>query len=175
MFYATPLRSILVLLSFAALTIKSSNAFQVLPPISSSVSSSTTMRTSSTPLYMSEISPEQGDINAIGETERMLIEAKRCRDLGLTQRVGKTVKGDHLDGVRAFVWGLYHVANYVFVALAVVMTASFALAAGGYAFHFEEGRLIIQTIEELQKDQFLSSQAAKLMADASEHIGSTLL
>jgi hypothetical protein len=85
-------------------------------------------------------------------TERLLLEAKRSRDLGLRQEYGATVKRDGLDGVRGVVWGIFFLTqSAVFPALAVALAASVGLNLLGCAVHWtSDWGPVVDTLEHWQ-------------------------
>ena len=115
-------------------------------------------------LQMSD-EPLQHDGVNIGATERLLLDHKRIGDLGLCQEYGKTVKKDGLDGVRAFVWGIFDVSNYVFPALGAAMSFVLLLNMVGYGYFFDDGSLVIDTLSNIQQEQFFQEEAIKLAAE----------
>ena len=68
----------------------------------------------------------------IAETERLILEAAAQRGLGLKQELGKTIKKDGLDGLRAIVWGLFDASQVVFGCLAVSLSLGLFLNLLGY-------------------------------------------
>jgi hypothetical protein len=68
----------------------------------------------------------------LGETERLLLERADSRRRGLVSELGKTVRDDGLDHIRAVVWSLYEVTNVVFPLLAAFMVFKFTLQLTGY-------------------------------------------
>ena len=104
------------------------------------------------------------DSEAMGETERLLLQAKRDRDLGLKQEIGKTVKGDSLDGLRAVIWQLFFASNFVFSVGAVALGCGLLLNMMGYGYYFDSHSssfLVIDTIEHIRQDQQMAMQAAQ--------------
>lgn len=110
----------------------------------------------------------------IGPTEQLLLHAKKRRDdqrRGYVQKIGKTVKRDHLDGVRAMVWWAYGVSNYMFGGLGALLFVTMTLNLAGYGFYIDTGgSFVVDTLEHIHQDQFFAAEASRLVADASEDI-----
>jgi len=108
----------------------------------------------------------------LGATERLLLEKKKVEDLGLVQKYGETIKKDGFDGLRAFVWKIFDVSNYVFPALGVAMSFGLLLNMAGYGYYLDDGGVVIDTLQNIQEDQFFQEQVIKLAADAADKAAS---
>jgi hypothetical protein len=90
---------------------------------------------------------------SLGEAERRLLERKRAQDLGLVQELGRTIKKDGLDGIRAVVWSLYHASNVVFPMLFVGMMAGLCLNMAGYGYYWsDDGRIVLDTLDHIRQN-----------------------
>lgn len=96
----------------------------------------------------------------LGATERLLLD----RQKGLVQKLGKTVKKDGLDGVRAVVWSMYFGANYLFTGLGILLVLGAALNMAGYGYYIDNGIFNIDTLEHIRQDKFMAEEAAKLLS-----------
>jgi hypothetical protein len=114
------------------------------------------------------------DKDMIGETERMLLENKRAKDLGLQQKYGVTIKKDGLDGVRAAVWGVFHASNAIFPVLGAALVAGLMLNMMGYGYSFENGSVVIDSLQHIRQEEFFQMEAARLTASAVEAVSETL-
>ena len=150
-----------VLALFAVLLSMTANAFVVLPVSHHQV------RPSTVGVKMSD---EHMRDDLMGATERLLLEKKERKDLGLVQKVGCTVKKDGLDGVRAFVWGIFDVSNYVFPALGAALSFGLLLNMAGYGYYLDDGGVVIDTLQNIQQDQMFQQEAAKMAVDAIEKV-----
>jgi hypothetical protein len=160
-------------LLFLLLAVASSvQGFSVSPIRTTSTLQAHQQQRLSTPLY-SEMSSDDTDIR-LGETERLLLERKRTKDLGLKQTYGVTVKKDGLDGVRAAVWGVFHASNVVFPVLGAAFFAGVMLNMMGYAYSFENGSVVIDSMQHIRQEQFFQMEAARLTASAVETVSETL-
>jgi hypothetical protein len=109
-------------------------------------------------------SPAEDD--TLGATERLLLEKARERELGLVQEYGKTIKKDGLDGVRAFVWGIFHTSQVVFGVLAIALMASMALHMAGYGYYWDDaGSFHVDILANVK--QFHLWEEASAAAEAS--------
>merc|ERR1711897_5807 len=98
----------------------------------------------------------------LGATERLLLDKER----GLVQKLGKTVKKDGLDGVRAIVWNLYFTANYVFTGLGILLMLGLTLNLAGYGYYFDNhGMFNVDTLEHIRQEKFFAEETAKLMSE----------
>ena len=70
--------------------------------------------------------------NNVGPTEQLLLDFKDRQDSGVVQKYGKTVLNDGLDGVRAIVWGIFDMTNYVFPAMGLALSFGLVLNMMGY-------------------------------------------
>mmetsp|Transcript_8538 Transcript_8538/g.15635 ORF Transcript_8538/g.15635 Transcript_8538/m.15635 type:complete len:169 (+) Transcript_8538:108-614(+) len=125
------------------------------PVMSSSSPKTTLVKTMSTFLTVLKMSDEPLDESIkLGEAERAILERKRKLDEGLVQSLGCTIKKDGLDGIRAFVWSLYHASNIIFPVLAVVMMATLGLNLAGYGYYWVNGdtgaTLVVDTLEHIR-------------------------
>lgn len=86
-------------------------------------------------------------------TEHILLQAKYERDNGIVQKYGETIKHDGLDGVRAMVWGVFNLSNYVFPVLGVMLCLSLGLQLSGYGFFIDEhsGYILFDTLANIQR------------------------
>mmetsp|Transcript_12142 Transcript_12142/g.17806 ORF Transcript_12142/g.17806 Transcript_12142/m.17806 type:complete len:153 (+) Transcript_12142:138-596(+) len=142
----------LMLLSAVALFSLRIDAFHV---FRTPLHQGTSFSTSSLPMS-SEV--DQG--GQLGATERLLLDKAR----GIEQRLGKTVKKDGLDGVRAFVWSVYFGANYVFTGLGALLVLGLAMNMAGYGYYFDANGLNVDTLEHIRHDKFMAEEAARLMS-----------
>lgn len=113
-------------------------------------------------LMSADIREDGGGGGAIGATERLLLAAKRQRELGLRQEYGTTVKKDGLDGVRAAVWALFGVSQVVFTVLGVALTLGLALNMLGYGYYFENGNFVVDGIDHIRQQQLFQVEANNL-------------
>mmetsp|Transcript_18730 Transcript_18730/g.28289 ORF Transcript_18730/g.28289 Transcript_18730/m.28289 type:complete len:154 (-) Transcript_18730:103-564(-) len=97
---------------------------------------------------------------ALGATERLLLD----RQKGLVQRLGKTVKKDGLDGVRAVVWSMYFGADYLFTGLGILLVLGAALNMAGYGYYIDHGMFNIDSLEHIRQDKFMAEEATKLLS-----------
>ena len=109
---------------------------------------------------------------AIGETERLILEAAAQRGLGLKQELGKTIKKDGLDGLRAVVWGLFDASQFVFGCLAVALSAGLLLNLLGYGYFFDwdQGGFVIDTLDNIRQDKLMAAEAGKLASEAAQKL-----
>ena len=100
----------------------------------------------------------------VGKTEQLLLD--RCdaerhrrqgRDVVVVAEVGRTIRDDGLDPIRAFVWSLYKLSDVVFTTLAVLMMVKLALQISGYGvlYYWDDVHNVvpfiqIDTIQHLQ-------------------------
>ena len=112
---------------------------------------------------------------AIGETERILLQAVANRELGLKQELGQTIKKDGLDGVRALVWTVFDVSQIVFGCLTVALSLGLLLNMMGYGYYFEwdQGGFAIDTLEHIRQDRVMAAEAAKLASGAAQKLSSS--
>lgn len=122
------------------------------------------------PLRMSD---EPLDADNIGATEQLLLDFKDRQDSGVVQKYGKTVLNDGLDGVRAVVWGIFDMTNYVFPAMGLLLTMGLMLNMMGYGYFFdsETHGLVIDSLSNMQREAFFQQEVAKL---AAEQVSSAL-
>lgn len=107
----------------------------------------------------------------IGETERLLLDAKKRRTLGLKQEYGATIKKDGLDGVRAVVWQLFGLSNVIFGVLGVALSLGLMLNVVGYGYYFDAPSpsfLVVDSLQNIALDKQLSMEAAKLAQQAMQ-------
>lgn len=66
--------------------------------------------------------------------------------------LGKTVRGDDFDGIRAMVWSLYGATNYIFPALGFLFFLKMVLQLAGYGFYFDEAEksFVVDTLEHIR-------------------------
>ena len=114
--------------------------------------------------------PQQDDNNdrRMGETERLLVQRKQYKDSGLVQELGRTVRKDGLDGLRALIWAMFNVSNYVFPAMGAAMSLGLLLNMAGYGYFFDDGSLVIDTLANIQQEAMFQEEAAKLASGAIE-------
>lgn len=136
--------------------LSTANAFVVVPSANRLHSSTVGLKMSDNPM------------GNVGVTERLLLEHKRSQELGLVQEYGCTVKKDGLDGVRAFVWGIFDVSNVVFPVMGVALSLGLALNLAGYGYYFDQGSLVVDTLQTIQQDQMFQEEVVKLAAGAVE-------
>lgn len=108
------------------------------------------------------------DSNAMGETERLLMQRREHIDSGMVQEMGRTIKKDGLDGVRALVWAMFDVSNYVFPAMGAVLSFGLLLNMAGYGYFFDDGSLVFDTLQNIQQEAFFQEEVAKLTVDVVE-------
>jgi len=134
--------------------LSSSHAF-LMTPLKSSLSA---------PRLPLQMADEPLSQDRIGDTERLLLERKRIQDLGLIQELGRTVRKDGLDGLRAFLWVLYHASNVVFPVLAVGMFAGICLNLTGYGYYWDQDshRLMIDTLQHIRQENIYQQELLKL-------------
>lgn len=117
-------------------------------------------------------SPPPAEETPLGATERILIAAKRAKDLGLVQRYGETVKKDGLDGLRKFVWAAFGVSeNFIFPTLGVLMVSSLFLHVLGYGYYFDEsGSFVIDSLTHIRQANLFELEAARRAVEFSQMI-----
>ena len=115
-----------------------------------------------------KMSDEPMELNGMGETERLLLKHRELIDSGVVQEMGRTIKKDGLDGVRAFVWVMFDVSNYVFPAMGAVLSFGLLLNMAGYGYFFDDGSLVIDTLQNIQQEAIFQEEVAKLAVDAVE-------
>jgi hypothetical protein len=98
----------------------------------------------------------------MGETERLLLEHKRVKDLGLVQELGRTIKKDGLDGIRALIWAFYGASNVVFPIMFVTMMGGIVLNLSGYGYYWDDHGLVIDTLEHIRQDNLYQQELLKL-------------
>jgi hypothetical protein len=118
------------------------------------------------------IPPPAEESPSLGPTERLLIAAKKAKDLGLIQKYGETVKKDGLDGLRKFVWAAFGVSdNVIFPTLGILMVSSLFLHALGYGYNFDEsGAFVIDTLAQIRQANFFELEAARRAVEYSQMI-----
>lgn len=108
-------------------------------------------------------SPE--DTTLLGPTEKILIEAVNKKKN--IQEYGRTVKNDGLDGVRALVWGLFHMSQVVFTGLGVLLSLGLLLNIMGMGYYFDaDGQLVVDSLEHLQRERMLQEEALRLAKES---------
>jgi hypothetical protein len=102
----------------------------------------------------------------IGAAERLLLERKRIQDEGLVQELGRTIKKDGWDGVRALIWSLYGVSNVVFPVLAVVMFTGICVNLVGYGYYWDEttNKMVFDTLEHIRQENIYQQELLKIAA-----------
>ncbi|CAB9509693.1 expressed unknown protein [Seminavis robusta] len=147
------MKSLVILVAFF---VAASQAFVVAPRQNRLISSSLSM----------------SDEPMLGDTERMLLETKERKESGIIQKYGQTVKNDGLDGVRAFVWGIFDVTNAIFPVLGVALTMGLFLNMAGYGYFFDTNHgLVVDTLQHIQQEQALQAEAARMATDAVNKAG----
>ena len=108
----------------------------------------------------------------IAETERLILEAAAQRGLGLKQELGKTIKKDGLDGLRAIVWGLFDASQVVFGCLAVSLSLGLFLNLLGYGYFFDwdQGGFVIDTLDNIRQDNLMAAEASKLASEVAQKL-----
>jgi hypothetical protein len=131
-----------------------------------SFTTTTTTTASTTTLSMAD---EPLPMDRMGETERMLLERRRIQDLGLVQELGKTVKMDGLDGLRAMVWTIYGISNVVFPIMATVMMAGMCLNLVGYGYYWDHDshKMIIDTLEHIRQEYTYQQELWRIAVKAA--------
>lgn len=118
-----------------------------------------------------QMSDEPMQVQDVGETEQLLLARKEFKDKGLVQRLGKTVKKDGLDGVRAVVWKIFDVSNVVFPAMGVALSVGLFVNMMGYGYYFDtDSGLVVDTLSNIHQEQAFQAEAAKFAAAAADKI-----
>ena len=104
----------------------------------------------------------------IGAAERLLLERKRIQDEGLVQELGKTVKNDGLDGLRAFIWGIYGASNVVFPVLSVFMFAGICINLVGYGYYWDDhtNKMVFDTLEHIRQENIYQAELLRIAAQS---------
>jgi hypothetical protein len=149
--------------------------------VSHPVSLTQSRRTSSKIYMASQIEMEEqqpGELAAMGPTERLLLEAKKRRDSGIIQEYGRTIMNDHLDGVRAIVWGIFNLSNIVFFLLGIGMVAAMALNVAGYGYYMMMDdssasssffNLHIDTLDNIRQSRSFEEEMARVADFSMTH------
>jgi hypothetical protein len=105
----------------------------------------------------------------VGETERLLLERQRIREMGLVQELGKTIKKDGWDPIRAAVWAMYSVSNVIFPVMAMTMLATICLNMMGYGYYWDEQthQLVIDSLEHIRQENIYQSELLRIAAAAA--------
>lgn len=100
----------------------------------------------------------------MGATERLLLDRKRTLDLGLVQELGRTVKKDGWDGVRAIVWSLYSASNIVFPLMAAVMMGGMCLNLMGYGYYWDHvhHQYIVDSLEHIRQENIYQMEVMRI-------------
>jgi hypothetical protein len=108
----------------------------------------------------------------LGPTERLLIAAKKAKELGLIQKYGETVKKDGLDGLRKVVWAAFGVSDsFIFPTLGILMVSSLFLHVLGYGYYFDErGGFVIDSLTHIRQANLFELEAARRAVEFSQMI-----
>ena len=154
-FTTTTALAAMLLLAFCRSTL----AFSTQPQnniLSRPVSSKTSLHMSDEPLQNQKI----------GAAERLLLERKRIQDEGLVQELGRTVKKDGLDGLRALIWGMYDAYNVVFPVLAVFMFTGICVNLAGYGYYWDNdtNKMVFDTLEHIRQENVYQAELLRIAA-----------